>query len=638
MCGISGIYAFNEIGQFFSINLHAANEALTHRGPDVGRLFLEDKTGLGHRRLSIIDLSADGHQPMTDESGRYTIVYNGEVYNYQELRKELRNDGFSFQSDSDTEVVLKLYMKEGEACLNKLNGFFALAIFDKEDNSLFVARDRMGIKPLVYYLDDDKFIFASEISSLLSFNVPKNIDYVSMYQYFQFSYIPAPHTAFKNIHKLMPGHYVKLKGRDIKVEQYYNVPFSHGCTYQNSLDYDGAKKQLLELLEDAVRLRLVSDVPLGAFLSGGVDSSTIVALAAKHTKHLNTFSIGYKDEPMFDETRYANLVAKKYDTNHTVFKLGNDDFYSHIFNLLDMYGEPFADASQIPMYILCMETKKKVTVALSGDGADEVFAGYNKYLGEFRARENGFLARALKSALPVLRRLPRNRNSFLGNRIRQYHRFAEGMGRSAQERYWYLTSWRSEAETQQMFAPEIAQAIRAEEYQERKNMVLNNIQGNDFNEILFSDLNVLLPNDMLHKVDSMSMANSLEVRVPFLDHRIVNFAFGLPAHYKINAKMKKRLLQDAVRSLLPKELYQRPKHGFDVPLAKGYKNELRGWISKMLDHDFVVEQGFFNPEYIRSLKQKVFDSSNFDQNQVWAVLAFQHWWQKFEPKHSLVEE
>lgn len=638
MCGISGIYAFNEIGQFFSINLHAANEALTHRGPDVGKLFLEDKTGLGHRRLSIIDLSADGNQPMTDESGRYTIIYNGEVYNYEALRKGLTDKGFTFQSDCDTEVVLKLYMHEGEACLNKLNGFFALAIFDKQENSLFLARDRMGIKPLVYYLDEDKFIFASEIPSLLAFNIPKELDYTSVYQYFQFSYIPAPHTAFKNIYKLMPGHCIKLKGRDMKVSQYYSVPFSQGCTYQNSLSYEGAKKQLLELLDDAVRMRLVADVPLGAFLSGGVDSSTIVALAAKYTKHLNTFSIGYKDEPLFDETKYANLVAKKYDTNHTVFKLGNDDFYAHIFNLLDMYGEPFADASQIPMYILCKETKKKVTVALSGDGADEVFAGYNKYLGEFRARENGFLARSLKQALPILRRLPKNRNSFLGNRIRQYHRFAEGMERSPQERYWYLTSWRSEQETQEMFATPIWDAIAQGNYSDRKSAILNNIKGDDFNEILHSDINVLLPNDMLHKVDSMSMANSLEVRVPFLDHRIVNFAFGLPAHYKINTTMKKRLLQDAVRYLLPKELYQRPKHGFDVPLAKGYKNELRGWISEMLDADFVAEQGLFNVDYINNLKNRVFESSNFDQNQVWAVLAFQHWWKKIEPKHSLIKE
>lgn len=638
MCGISGIYAFNEIGQIFSINLHAANEALTHRGPDVGRLFLEDKTGMGHRRLSIIDLSADANQPMTDESGRYTIVYNGEVYNFEVLRNELLNSGFSFTSDCDTEVVLKLYMKEGADCLNKLNGFFAFAIYDKEEDELFIARDRMGIKPLVYYLDEDKFMFASEVQSLLAFKIPKVLDYTSLYQYFQFSYIPAPYTAFQNVYKLMPGHYIKLKKRDFKVEQYYTVPFSQGCTYQNSLSYDDAKKQLLELLDDSVRMRLVSDVPLGAFLSGGVDSSTIVALAAKYTKHLNTFSIGYKDEPLFDETKYANLVAKKYDTNHTVFTLGNDDFYTHIFNLLDMYGEPFADASQIPMYILCQETKRKVTVALSGDGADEVFAGYNKYLGEFRARENGFLARSLKSALPILRRLPKNRNSFLGNRIRQYHRFAEGMERNPQERYWYLTSWRSEHETQQMFSDHILDAINSGNYAQRKGDILKKITGEDFNEVLYSDVNVLLPNDMLHKVDSMSMANSLEVRVPFLDHRIVNFAFGLPAHYKINGKMKKRILQDAVRYLLPKELYQRPKHGFDVPLAKGYKNELRGWISEMLDSDFIVEQGVFKPEYIKSLKQKVFDTSNFDQNQVWAILAFQHWWKKIEPKHNLVTE
>jgi len=226
MCGISGIYAFNEIGQFFSINL----------------------------RLSIIDLSPDANQPMTDESGRYTIVYNGEVYNFEELREELRQDGFSFQSNCDTEVVLKLYMKEGEKCLNKLNGFFAFAIYDQQEDSLLLARDRIGIKPLVYYLDEDKFIFASEIQSLLAFKIPKELDYTSIYQYMQFSYIPAPQTAFKNVYKLMPGHYIKLKKRDIQIEPYYQVPFVQGCTYQNSLSYEDAKKQLIELLDDAVKM------------------------------------------------------------------------------------------------------------------------------------------------------------------------------------------------------------------------------------------------------------------------------------------------------------------------------------------------------------------------------------------------
>lgn len=610
----------------FAINMQAANEALHHRGPDFGRLFVEYRAGLGHRRLSILDLSPDGHQPMTDPTGRYTIAFNGEIYNFKKLRQQLANQGVTFHSTGDTEVLLQLYIHEGEKCLDKLNGFFSFAVYDKEDESLFLARDRMGIKPLVYYLDEDKFAFSSEIKSLLAYKLPKEIDYTSLYQYFQLSYIPAPATAFKNIYKLMPGHFMRIKkGEPIEPKPFYEIPFNKGGDYSGVSSYEDAQKQLLEILEDAVSLRMISDVPLGAFLSGGIDSSTIVALAAKQTPHLNTFSIGYKDEPMFDETKYAKLVADKYQTNHTVFTLTNDDFYEHVFNLLDHYGEPFADASQIPTYILSERTKRKVTVALSGDGADEIFAGYNKYLGEFKARENGTLAQMLKAANPILKRLPKNRSNFMGNKLRQLHRFSESMYRTPQERYWFLCSWRSELEAQHMLAPSWNQ-VEQELYQARKKEIVSPIGGKDMNDILYADMRMLLPNDMLQKVDSMSMANALEIRVPFLDHRVVDFGFSLPAEYKINNQMKKRVLQDAARTLLPPELYKRPKHGFDVPLARGYKTALKGWIEELLDRDFVQEQGILNPEYTESLKSSVFGGLNFDQNQVWAVLAFQHWW------------
>ena len=636
MCGITGIFAFNELGRLFMINMNAANEALAHRGPDMGRMFMEERVGLAHRRLSILDLSTAGNQPMTDPTGRYTIVYNGEIYNFRQLRSDLEAQGIEFQSDCDTEVLLHLFIQEGENCLNKLNGFFSFTVFDAEQDSLFIARDRMGIKPLVYYVDEDKFIFASEMKALLAYKIPREVDVTSVFQYLQFNYIPAPESIFKNVHKLLPGHFMRIKKREIQIEKYYEPPFSEGCTYQSALSYDDAKHQLLELLDDSVKQRLIADVPLGAFLSGGIDSSAVVALAAKYTQKLNTFSIGYKNEPLFDETKYAELVAKKYDTNHTVFKLGNDDFYENVFDLLDFYGEPFADASQIPVYILCKETKKKVTVALSGDGADEIFAGYNKYLGEFKARENGFLAKMLKNSLPILDKLPKNRNTAIGNRIRQFHRFAEGMQKSPQERYWYLTSWQNEIGAKAMLSDKAKSLLDGEEYQSRKSRILNLIHGSDFNEILHADTLMLLPNDMLHKVDSMSMAHALEVRVPFLDHRVVNFAFGLPSHYKINGQMKKRILQDAVKYLLPKELYNRPKHGFDVPLTKGYKGELRNWIEEILADDFVTSQGVFSLDYTRKLKQTIFDTTNFDQNQVWSVLAFQHWWKKFEP--TLVAE
>ncbi len=636
MCGITGIYAFNEVGRFSMINLSAANEALAHRGPDAARLFDQNRTGLAHRRLAIIDLSSDGNQPMTDESGRYTIVFNGEIYNYKSLREELLAKGIHFQSASDTEVLLYLYIHYKEKALEKLHGFFAFAVYDSEEDSLFIARDRLGIKPLWYYMDEDKFLFASEMNAFFAYGIPKVLDFASIYQYFQLHYVPAPHSIFQNVFKLPQGYYLTLKKREIQVKKFYAPPSAPLSEYAN-LSYEAAQKKLVELLEASVQERLIADVPLGAFLSGGIDSSAIVALASRHTKYLNTFSIGYADEPFFDETNYAKMVAQKFGTNHTVFRLTNDDLFEAIFDMLNFFGEPFADSSAIPVYILSQRTRKKVTVALSGDGGDELFGGYNKYLGEYKARENGFLANILKNALPILEKLPRSRSGYFPNKIRQLHRFAESMHKSPQERYWYLSSFMDESNLEKMFLN--GGVVRGDtengidnggEYKSRKDEILQYIQNKDFNEVLYADVQTLLPNDMLHKVDSMSMAHALEVRVPFLAHQVVNFAFSLPASYKINGNMKKRIVQDAFRELLPSELYNRPKHGFDVPLAKGYKTVLKSWINELLDEEFVREQKVFNPQYISNLKKTIFETNSFDQNHVWAVLAFQHWWKRLK--------
>jgi len=625
MCGITGIYAFNEIGRLFSVNLTASNQAIKHRGPDQDGTYYDYYCAMAHRRLSIIDLTEDGRQPMSDETGRYTIVFNGEIYNYRPLRQKLEKLGYSFRSKSDTEVLLKMYIHFKEECLTQLHGFFGFAVHDKEDNSLFIARDRMGIKPIVYYLDEDKFLFASEIAALLAFNIPKEVDAVSAYQYFQLNYVPAPHTMFKNVFKLLQGHYIKIKNKDIEIKKWFEPTY---VPHQNlsKISYDDAKKELIRLLEQSVEERMVADVPLGTFLSGGIDSSTVTALAAKLTPHLNTFSVGYRDEPLFDETHYAELVAQRYYTNHTVFKLSTQDFFDNIFDLLQYYAEPFGDSSAIPTYILCKNTRQKVTVALSGDGGDEVFAGYRKYYGEYRARQGGLIPTMLKLAYPVLDALPKTRNSFIGNKIRQLHRFSGSMYLSAEERYWYLCSWRQEQDALALLSEKMLSGFDKDEYHKRKKILTQYIKGDDLNEVLYSDIKMLLTNDMLHKVDSMSMAVALEVRVPFLDHRIVNFAFSLPAEYKIDKQMKKKILQDAVRHLLPAELYNRPKQGFDVPLAKGYKTALRPWIESLLDKDFIKEQGYFNVELTETLKKTIFETNNFDQTQVWGLLAFQHWW------------
>lgn len=631
MCGISGIYAFNEIGRFFAINLSKANEKLRHRGPDFGKVFADYRVGLGHRRLSILDLSPEANQPFSDESGRYTLVYNGEIYNYKALREQLKNKGYSFKTDCDTEVLLYWLIEYGTTELNQLNGFFSFAFYDQEEELMYLVRDRFGIKPLVYFQDEDKLIFASEINTLLAFNLPREIDYNSLWQYFQLNYIPAPHTIFKGIYKMEPGHFLRVKkGEENQPKAWYRLETDvdkFRWKGEKVSSYEQAQKVLLELLEQSVNDRMISDVPLGAFLSGGIDSSTVVAFASRFTENLHTFSVGYSDETRFDETRYAQLVAKKYNTSHTVFSLSNRDLFEHMLELLNFFGEPFADSSAVPVYILSKRTRQKVTVALSGDGADEIFAGYNKYAGEFAIRNPDWKANLVKATAGIWESLPHNRNSFLGNKARQLHRFNTASKMSASERYWFLCTWNTPENLNQLFASDLLDKIDNTELDRRQQPHTSRITGQDFNEVLRSDLSLLLPNDMLHKVDAMSMAHALEVRVPFLDPRIAAFAFGLPAEYKINRNMKKRLLQDAVRPLLPAELYKRPKSGFDVPLMKGYKNELREWIQKdCLDADFVKEQGVFNASFISELKQKIFTTTDFDQNQVWPILAFQHWW------------
>ena len=631
MCGITGIFAFNEVGRFNMINLSGATDALALRGPDDRGIFNDHFVGLGHRRLSIIDVSKNGHQPMHDEHKRYHLVFNGEIYNFKKLKAGLLDKGYTFFSESDTEVILKLYMEEGPAFISKLNGFFTIALYDKEEKSLFIARDRFGIKPLLYFQDEHKLIFASEMKALMAFGIQKSMDRQSLFQYLQLNYIPGPNSIFENVKKLPPGHSMLIKNGKAETSAYYQIPYDRDRLNSNNLSYDAQQKKLLEILERSVQRRLVSDVPLGSFLSGGIDSSVITALASRHVDKLNTFSIGYRDEPFFDETSYAELVAKKYNTNHTVFKLSNDDLYAELHNILDYIDEPFADSSAIPVYLLSQKTKQKVTVGLSGDGADEVFSGYNKHMAAFKALNGGTAANLVKSLLPIWKMMPKSRNSYLGNKFRQLERFGEGMNLSEKERYWRWAIFSNPSQVNAILNPEFLEDFSEEEAQKRKSDILQNFSGKGgINDFLLTDVQLVLTNDMLTKVDLMSMANSLEVRVPFLDHEVVDFAFSLPADSKINGEMKKRIVQDAFRSLLPSKLYKRPKHGFEVPLLKWFRTELKSMImDDLLDDTFIKEQGIFDVNGIQALKNQLFSKNPEDVHaRIWGLIVFQTWWKK----------
>ena len=627
MCGITGIYAFNEAGRFHQINLQKSIDRLSHRGPDAQGTYLHDRTGLGHRRLSIIDLSAGANQPMTDESGRYWIVYNGEIYNYKFLREDLIARGVRFRTQSDTEVLLYSFIRFGINCLDKINGFFAFAIFDQEQDELFIARDRFGIKPLYYFSDEDKLIFASELRSVLAYGVEKSINYNALYYYFQLNFIPAPLSIINGVHKLLPGNSIFVRKKRVEIQPYYQMPITipgHGVS---GSDYEFNIRQKLE---KAVERRLVADVPVGSFLSGGIDSSIITGIASRMINNLSTFSIGYIDEPYFDETRYARIAARHFKTSHTEFRLSNRDLYEHLHRVLHHMDEPFADSSALPVNILSGETRKYTKVALSGDGGDELFAGYYKHAAFYRAMNPGLAEVLVGGSNFIWKSLPSSRNNRIGNTIRQLRRFAEGYRLPAAERYWFWASLNSQESVKKLLKAEILSRLSWPEITSLKQEWLSGISSN-LESVLKKDLQFMLPNDMLYKLDHMSMAHGLEVRVPFLDHELVEYVSGIPARFKISARNKKIILKRAFSGLLPPELLERPKHGFEVPLLRWLRTDLHSMVNdQLLNTRFIDEQGIFDPGETERYKKRLMSLNPGDVHaQLWALIVFQSWWKNY---------
>ena len=630
MCGITGIIAFNK-GKELLTKAKSANETLKLRGPDGGSVFFKKTCALGHRRLSIIDTSDNATQPMSDPSGRYTIIFNGEIFNYKELKEKYFADKQDWRSQSDTEVLLQLFILKGKDCLSLLSGFFALAIYDTHTNELFLARDRFGKKPLLYFKSDDYFAFGSEVKALLEYGIPRRLNHTALLQYLQLNYLPGSSSMLQGISKLPPGHYGVVNKDGLKIAAYYELKWD--ASSRSNLDYAAASVRLEHLMDESVRKRMISDVPLGAFLSGGIDSSVVVALASRHTSQLNTFSIGYRDNPFFDETSYAQLVAKKYNTNHTVFSLTNDDFLDHIDDVLNYIDEPFADSSAIPVYILSQQTRKHVTVALSGDGGDEVFAGYNKHQAEWRMRQKSLLNNLVRAGAPLWRALPQSRNNKFGNIIRQLDRFAEGARLDVKDRYWRWAGFLTQQQAASLLTDKTRSAVNKSCYDKQRQAILSDLNGGEaIEDFLQTDMKLVLAGDMLVKVDMMSMANSLEVRSPFLDHEVVDFAFSLPTSYKLDGNMKKKIVQDAFRKYLPEELYNRPKKGFEIPLLDWFQQQLRSRITdEWLNNDFIKDQGLFDLKAVKDLKSKLFSTNPGDSHAtVWALIVFQHWWKKFQ--------
>jgi asparagine synthase (glutamine-hydrolysing) len=634
MCGITGFYSFHISTAHTVANVQQSNEKLMQRGPDSGDIFSTENVALGHRRLSIIDTSSAATQPMKSKNGRYIIVFNGEIFNYQQLSTQYLEDYWKEigqpLTHSDTEVLLGLLIQYGTKCLSWLHGFFAFSFYDLQTGQMILARDPFGKKPLLLYHNADGFAFASEMKALLEWNVPRKVNFSVLHQYLQLNYVPQPQSMIEGVSKLKPGHFIVLNNKGLAQ---YEAFYTAECQPEqyNQYTYEEAKTELVQKMDDSVQERMISDVPLGAFLSGGIDSSVIVALASRHTQKLNTFSVGYKDNKFFDETQYAQLVAKKYNTNHHVFSLSNDDFLDNVFGVLDYIDEPFADSSALPVYILSKNTRKHVTVALSGDGADEVFSGYNKHAAEWKMRQTSLPKTLVKMGAPLWKALPHSRNNKITNLFRQLDRFAEGAKLSTKERYWRWASFNTVAQASSLLHPNVLQKVDFPLMENEKAAILSAIKSDDFNEVLLTDVNLVLLSDMLVKVDMMSMANSIEVRSPFLDKRVVDFAFGLPANYKIDGSMKKKIVQDAFRDMLPVELYNRPKHGFEIPILDWFRNELWSLINDdLLEKNFVAQQAIFNVENIENLKLKLKSNNPEDSHAtIWALIVFQYWWKKY---------
>ena len=634
MCGICG--KIDLTGKTVSRNLlRSMTESFAYRGPDDEGFFLKGPLGLGHRRLSIIDLSPAGRQPMSNEDETLWLVFNGEIYDFVETRKKLVSKGHTLKSQTDTETVLHLYEEEGISCLKRLNGMFGFGLWDARLQRLWLARDRLGKKPLVYYWDGKRFLFASEIKALLRDpEVPREIDFNALDLYLTLNYIPAPWTIFKNIRKLLPGHSLLFEKGDLSVQSFWDIPANHSGlpSPSESVPREECKERLRQLLEASVRRRLIADVPLGAFLSGGIDSSIIVALMARHSSRpVKTFSIGYEDLPSFDETRYAREVAGFNHTEHYEFKLGYRDILDAFPKVLDNLDEPFADSSAVPTYIVSRETKRRVTVALSGDGGDELFAGYRMYLGEYWAKPYARIPRILRESViaPFIENLPDARDKPSLELIRRAKKFVRGMSLSFPERF---CGWREIlpfSMRQKLLRDPPARDFYLDLIRKDVDRGKGLFPEDQINLMLYLDVKGLLPGDMLTKVDRMSMANSLEVRVPFLDHTLVEYVFGLKGSTKLGALRGKKILLETFKELLPPLLHNRPKWGFEMPIGAWFRKELRFLIEQYLEEGRVRRQGLFDPRIINTMVSNHMSGRQDTSWPLWNLIVFEHWYEKY---------
>lgn len=635
MCGIVGFINKDNF-DYYKRMLPKASLSLLHRGPDDSGFFYDEKTGLGlaHRRLSIIDLSSAGHQPMT--SNDVSIIYNGEIYNFKNIRKILEGYGHKFNSSTDTEVVLKAYIQWGIDCLEKFIGMFAFAIWDGRKKRLFLARDRIGIKPLYYHFSDGAFLFASELKAFMAFSIfKKDIDPDSIPLFLHYQYIPAPKTIFKNTFKLLPGHFLTYENNTIKTHTYWQHPEMKVELSDLALNEEDKLQQLDELLTQAVSDRLISDVPLGALLSGGIDSSIVVALMQKvNSSPVRTFSIGFKEKG-YNEAKWAAKVAKHLGTDHTELYVTPKEAIDVIPMLPKIYDEPFADSSAIPTFLVSKLTRSHVTVALSGDGGDEQFSGYVRYWST-RSAVKGlryipvpvrrFISDLLKSIplnwiescyLPFREILPQRFR--VANFPDKWQKLTGMMNQTLiSELYRMTICFWSKEELLSLIGKQLPESQFENTFKETEGQQI-------ISRLMRVDQKTYLPDAMLTKVDRASMAASLEVRVPLLDHRVVEYTASLPENLKYRNGTGKYILKKLLGKYVPGELFERPKMGFGVPIDHWLRGELKDLLLDYLSPERLKKEGLFDHVIVeRKIKEHLSGRVN-RQYQLWALLMWEMW-------------
>ena len=614
MCGING---FNFSDEKL---IQAMNDKIRHRGPDDRGYFVDSRISLGHNRLSIIDLSERGHQPMISSDKNYIITYNGELYNYLEIKKGLLKKGYKFQSDTDTEVILNAYIEAGPDCLQDFNGIFALAIWDKRKQELFIARDQFGVKPLVYYFKDNKFIFSSEIKGLLTHDINKDLDFDSLNLYFRFLYVPGPRTIFKHIKKLSPGHYLLLKNNNLKITRYYQVPQT-----KSGLSFIEAKTQVRHIFDRAVKRQLVSDRPLGIFLSGGIDSTAILGSMSQVVKHqIKTFTVKFDVDVEEEKFNTDSYLAKKnsdyYHTDHHELLVKPSDVRDNLEKVIYHMDDLVANHTQTATYLLAQLAKQEVAVVLGGDGGDEIFAGYDRYY--------------YYNLIDRLQKIPKFlRQNFLSKILADsFHKNAWYNKLNAYDNldlFWQFRSQKEKSITRFLKADinnlsNVRQIIKEEHFLKST--------GNLTEQLMKVDFDSWLVDESLTKTDKLTMAHGLEERVPFLDRELVELAASLPMKYKLASREQgKYIFKEAVKDYLPDYIYDKPKTGWFSPAAKWLRTGLKDFAYEVLSDGYNTDTSdYFDFVEIKKILDNHISRKNYALNTIWPIMTFQIWYKLFK--------